>query len=62
MDLHTKRHPISKDYRITNTILGKGVDGNILLIKDKFTEEFFALKVNQTLKIIYSKKNSFKMF
>ena len=46
MPLHTNTHPISKDYQISNQQLGKGADGNILLIKDKKTGENYALKVN----------------
>lgn len=45
MVFKTLKHSIEKDYKITEQVLGKGKDGNILLIIEKETGVKHALKM-----------------
>ena len=47
MFIKTKTHSIVDDYEISDKVLGRGVDGDILLIEKKRTRKKFALKVNK---------------
>lgn len=45
MELKVKNNPIVNDYVISDTVLGKGADGNVILVTEKITNNQYALKV-----------------
>ncbi len=45
MVFKTLKHSIEKEYKITEQVLGKGKDGNILLIIEKASGNKYALKM-----------------
>ncbi len=43
----TKKYSIERDFRVTEQVLGRGQDGNILLLIEKETGKKYALKMLQ---------------
>lgn len=48
----TKSTPIENDYKISNNVLGLGINGKVVQCFSNETNEKFALKVNNSLYIL----------